>query len=138
MTDQLVPVNAQTAIDSYIPSSYSTISIDNAETRKTVLNAMNNALSLAEHDGPIEVVGVMCKPGTNRRQEPDGTVTVTPCTDSILVCSDGTAYFTKSEGIRRCLDAFQALGLFEDGEAVPMRVESRTVGSRTIKSLVLI
>lgn len=138
MTNELATSQETTLDLAYMPSQYSTISIDNAETRKTVLNAMNNAQSLAEHSGVLEVVGVMCKPGVNKRQEADGSVTSVPCTDSIIVCADGSAYFTKSEGIRRCLDSFQALGLFDDGEAIPMEVHARTVGNRTIKSLVLI
>lgn len=138
MTTQLANVDTQISLETYIPASYSTMTIDNTETRKVLANAMNNAESLAEHKGAIEVVGVMCKPGANRRQETDGTVTQVPCTDSILVCSDGTAYFTKSEGIRRCLDSFVALGLFDDGEPIKMEVRSKQFGNRTIKSLQLL
>lgn len=139
MNESIVPVDTVSAIESYTPSSYSTITVTDAATRKMVLNAMNDADSLAEHQGPIEAIGFMCKPGVNKQTQLDGTVTAVPCTDSIIVCTDGKAYFTKSEGIRRSLDSFQALGLFSDGEPVQLEVvEKKLGGNRTVKSLRLL
>ena len=126
----------------YTPSEYSTLSIKDAETRKTVLNAMNNAQSLndackADPERVFEVIGCFTQPGIRRaRKQGDADQ---PCTNTTIVCADGSAYFTQSEGIRRSMDLFSASGVFDDGDVVPMKVVTKEIpGGNTIKTVVLV
>lgn len=124
--------------DLYTPSSYSSIKATDAATKKLVVNAMNNAKSLAECEGEtINVIGVFTKPGIRRSREKNGVDV--PCTNTTLVCEDGTAYFSQSEGVRNAADNFMAAGLFDEGEIVPMKlVSSKLPNGNTRKTLVLV
>lgn len=126
------------ATDLYAPSNYSSIKPADAETRKLVVNAMNNAESLSDHEGEtLNVIGVFTKPGVRRARDKNGIDT--PCTNTTLVCADGTAYFSQSEGVRNAADNFMAAQLFEDGEIVPMKlVSSKLPNGNTRKTLVLV
>ena len=127
-----------TGTDLYTPSSYSSIQPTAAETRKLVGNAMNNAESLSDHEGEtLNVIGVFTKPGIRRARDKNGIDM--PCTNTTIVCSDGSAYFSQSEGVRNAADNFMAAGLFDDGEVVPMQlVSSKLPNGNTRKTLVLI
>ena len=133
---QLAPMDNCT--DLYTPSSYSSIQVTDAETKKLVVNAMNNAESLADHEGKtLNVVGVFTKPGIRRSRDKNGVDT--PCTNTTLVCEDGTAYFSQSEGVRNAADNFMAAGLFDEGGIVPMKlVSSKLPNGNTRKTLVLV
>lgn len=133
---QLAPMD--NCIDLYTPSNYSSIKPTDAATKKLVVNAMNNAESLADHEGEIlNVIGVFTKPGIRRAR--DKNVVDTPCTNTTLVCEDGTAYFSQSEGVRNAADNFMAAGLFEEGEIVPMKLVSSVLPNKnTRKTLVLV
>lgn len=133
---QLAPMDNCT--DLYTPSSYSSINATDIATKKSVVNAMNNAASLSEHEGEtLNVIGVFTKPGIRRSRDKNGVDS--PCTNTTLVCEDGTAYFTQSEGVRNAVDSFMAAGLFEEGEIVPMKlVSSKLPSGNTRKTLVLI
>lgn len=133
---QLAPMNNCT--DLYTPASYSTINATDTATRKLVVNAMNNAESLSDHEGEtLNVVGVFTKPGIRRARDKNGVDT--PCTNTTLVCEDGTAYFSQSEGVRNAADNFMAAGLFEEGEIVPMKlVSSKLPNGNTRKTIVLV
>ena len=135
-TTQLAPMDNCT--DLYTPSSYSTIKVTDTETKKLVVNAMNNAESLSDHEGEIlNVTGVFTKPGIRRARDKNGVDT--PCTNTTLVCEDGTAYFSQSEGVRNAADNFMAAGLFEEGEIVPMKlVATKLPNGNTRKTLVLV
>lgn len=124
--------------DLYTPSQYSSIKPSDMETRKLVVNAMNNAKSLSDHEGEtINVIGVFTKPGIRRARDKNGVDM--PCTNTTLVCEDGTAYFSQSEGVRNAADNFMAAGLFEEGEIVPMKlVSSKLPSGNTRKTLVLV
>lgn len=124
--------------DLYVPSQQSTIQISDSETRKLVVNAMNNADSLSKHEGEIlNVIGAFTKPGIRRAR--DKNAVDMPCTNTTLVCDDGTAYFSQSEGVRNAVDNFIAAGLFEDGEVIPMKLVSDTMpNGNTRKTLVLV
>lgn len=139
MTDnnQLAAID-NTANDLYTPSSYSSIQPTDSGTRKLVVNAMNNAESLSEHEGEtLEVIGVFTKPGIRRARDKNGVDT--PCTNTTIVCADGSAYFSQSEGVRNAADNFMAANLFESGEVVPMKlVSSKLPNGNTRKTLVLI
>lgn len=124
--------------DLYTPSSYSSIQASDKDTKKLVVNAMNNAESLSESEGEtLEVVGVFTKPGIRRARDKNGVDM--PCTNTTLVCADGTAYFSQSEGVRNAADNFMAAGLFDEGEIVPMKlVSSKLPNGNTRKTLVLV
>lgn len=133
---QLAPMDNGT--DLYTPSSYSSIKATDTETKKLVVNAMNNAESLSDHEGEIiNVIGVFTKPGIRRARDKNGVDT--PSTNTTLVCEDGTAYFSQSEGVRNAADNFMAAGLFDEGEIVPMKlVSSKLPNGNTRKTLVLV
>lgn len=135
-TNQLATVDSTT--DLYTPSSYSTIKAADAETRKLVVNAMNNAESLSDHEGEtLNAIGVFTKPGVRRARDKNGVDM--PCTDTTIVCADGSAYFSQSEGVRKAVDNFMAAQLFEDGEITPMKlVSSKLPNGNTRKTLVLV
>lgn len=122
----------------YQPSQYSTVEAHDAQTRKIVANAANNAVSLSTIGNTVfEAIGVMTKPGVRRSR--DKNVPDAPCTDCIILCADGKAYFTKSEGIRKSLDNLVGMRVFEGGEPVKMRVvESQLPSGNTLKTLELV
>lgn len=131
-------VKADNQIAEYIPSEYSTLDLASVD-KKIVANAATNAQSLSETfpNGEVfEALGFMMVPGVRRARRIDETDK--PCTDTTIILSDGSAVFTKSEGIRRALDKFAALGIF-DGEPVKMRVIERTIaGGNSLKTLELV
>lgn len=133
---QLAPMDNCT--DLYTPASYSSIKATDTATKKLVVNAMNNAESLADYEGKtLNVIGVFTKPGIRRARDKNGVDT--PCTSTTLVCEDGTAYFSQSEGVRNAVDNFMAAGLFDEGEIVPMKlVSSKLPNGNTRKTLVLV
>lgn len=135
-TTQLAPMDNCTGL--YTPASYSSIKATDIATKKLIVNAMNNAESLSDHEGEtLNVIGVFTKPGIRRARDKNGVDM--PCTNTTLVCEDGTAYFTQSEGVRNAADNFMAAGLFDEGEIVPMKLVSSTLPNRnTRKTLVLV
>lgn len=133
---QLAPMGNYTEL--YTPSSYSSIRATDTATKKLVVNAMNNAESLSDHEGEIlNVIGVFTKPGIRRTRDKNGVDTT--CTNTTLVCEDGTAYFSQSEGVRNAADNFMAAGLFDEGGIVPMKlVSNKLPNGNTRKTLVLV
>lgn len=133
---QLAPMDNCT--DLYTPASYSSIKATDTATKKLVVNAMNNAESLADHEGEtLNVIGVFTKPGIRRARDKNGVDA--PCTNTTLVCEDGTAYFSQSEGVRDAADNFMAAGLFDEGEIVPMKLVSNKLPNGNVrKTLVLV
>lgn len=125
--------------DLYTPASYSSFKATDIPTKKLVVNAMNNAESLSDHEGEIlNVIGVFTKPGIRRARDKNGVDA--PCTNTTLICEDGTAYFSQSEGVRNAADNFMAAGLFDDeDEIVSMKlVSSKLPNGNTRKTLVLV
>lgn len=140
------PVNAIVSVpDSngevcYQASNYSTIKVTKG-TVKTVANAVNNAKSLnaAMEQGTsvFNVIGVITAPGVRKTRDANGFDV--PCTNTTLVCEDGNAYFTQSEGIRKSADTLCKLGVFDAGEAVALAIDvTKTNNGNTIKSLRMI
>lgn len=134
--NQLATLDTDTNL--YTPSSYSSIQPTDSETRKLVVNAMNNAESLSEHEGEtLDVIGVFTKPGVRRSREKNGIDM--PCTNTTIVCADGKAYFSQSEGVRNAADNFMAAQLFDSDEVVQMKlVSSKLPNGNTRKTLVLV
>ena len=121
----------------YQPGNASTLQVVDHATRKLVVNAANNADSLAKQgDRVLNVLGIILKPGIMRSRDRD--IPDRPCTDTTLICEDGTAYMSQSEGIRKAAELLISSGVFDDGETVPMHVASRQLDNgNTIKTLVL-
>lgn len=124
----------------YRASNYSTIK-PTKETIKIIANAVNSARSLnaAMEDGVdvFNVIGIMTAPGVRKSRDANGVDT--PCTNTVLVCEDGNAYFTQSEGIRKSADLLCKLGVFDSGEAIALSVdEAKSRCGNTIKSLRMI
>lgn len=124
----------------YQASNYSTIK-PTKETIKIIANAANSAKSLnaAMEDGVdvFNVIGIMTAPGVRKSRDANGVDT--PCTNTMLVCEDGNAYFTQSEGIRKSADLLYKLGVFDSGEAIALSVDvTKTRSGNTIKSLRMI
>lgn len=130
----------------YQASCYSTIK-PTKDTIKIIANAVNSAASLnaaleandEAENGPkvFNVIGVITEPGIRKSRDANGVDV--PCTNTTLVCKDGNAYFTQSEGIRKSADTLCKLGVFESGEAVALSVDStKTANGNTIKSLRMI
>lgn len=125
----------------YQASNYSTIKPGTKEAVKIIANAVNSAKSLnaAIEDGidVFSVIGIMTEPGVRKSRDANGVDM--PCTNTTLVCEDGNAYFTQSEGIRKSADTLYKLGVFEYGEAVALSVDViKTGNGNTIKSLRMI
>lgn len=131
----------------YQASNYSTIKPGTKEAVKIIANAANSARSLnaaieahdEDENGPkvFNVIGIITEPGVRKSRDANGVDT--PCTNTTLVCEDGNAYFTQSEGIRKSADTLYKLGVFEYGEAVALSVDVvKTWSGNTIKSLRMI
>lgn len=137
MSDTAITTVNNASLASYEPSNYTTFDLSTVD-KKIVANAATNAGSLAEACGsePFEALGFMMVPGIRRARRIDESDK--PCTDTTIILEDGSAVFTKSEGIRRALDKFAALGIF-DGSPVKMRVVEKTIaGGNTMKTLELV
>ena len=140
------PANAIVCMDAangevvYQASNYSTIK-PTKETIKIIANAANSARSLnAAMEAGVDVfnvIGVMTAPGVRKAREANHADT--PCTNTVLVCEDGNAYFTQSEGIRKSVDLLYNLGVFDSGEAIALSVDvTESRSGNTIKSLRMI
>lgn len=134
MDTQLATLNN----DLYTPSQYSTLNATTVEAKKIAANAANSARSLAQVEGQVlNVVGIITRPGV-RRSRAQG-VPDSPCTNTYLVCEDGTAYFSQSEGVRRSADTFMQMGLFDDGEVISMKlIANKMSNGNTFKTLELV
>jgi len=124
----------------YQASNYSTIEVTK-DTVKTVANAVNNAKSLnaaiEQGTSVFNVIGVITVPGVRKTRDANGVYT--PCTNTTLVCEDGNAYFSQSEGIRKSVDTLCRLGVFDSGEAVALAIDAtKTNNGNIIKSLRMI
>ena len=129
----------------YQASNYSTIKptketikiIANAVTSAKSLNAAIEAIEAEGKEAVFNVIGVMTEPGIRKAR--DAKSVDSPCTNTTLICEDGNAYFTQSEGIRKNVDALCKLGVFKSGKAVAFTVDvTKTGNGNTIKTLRMI
>lgn len=114
------------------PDFISTVDADTYEGKIKVVSALNGADSLEElGDKTIVVSDILETQGVRSRT---GEV----CTNTYLIDSDGHAYFTQSDGIKKSVDfilmAFNGK-LPEDG--IPCQVKSQKLNNgNTLKTLV--
>ena len=139
MSEELAMYEPANAGNSY--NYICTIDTASEDGQISVYNALSNARALSEYmDTPIDIVDVLQEPGIRRSRQvgvPDS-----PCVNTYLVAADGTAYFTQSDGVARCVA--RLLTIFKGGfrstskGCVRAKCVSETLrNGNTIKSLVL-
>lgn len=113
------------------------ISGDSYEDRAKIVNARNAADSLDKtySNGDVfEFIGVIISDGINEKTE-------TPCKDTFLIQRDGSALFSKSDGIYRAVKSIIEDEIFatylNDGIWVKL-LEIKTNGGNTMKSLMVV
>lgn len=104
--------------------------------KAALFNSMNNAESLNDHEGDLEIIGLTQRDGVQRNAV---TGVVESCTDTTFFGADGKGYFTKSEGIarsaRNLLSAFGMPGEWPDGKLTIRVVTVKLDGKRTLKNI---
>lgn len=118
-----------------------TIDMNSEDGQIAVYNALSNARALSEYmDVPLDIVDVLQEPGVRKSRQVG--VNDAPCVNTYIVTADGTAYFTQSDGIARCIG--RLLTIFKHGfratskGCVRAKCVSETLrNGNTIKSLVL-
>ena len=134
-TDQLAPMD--TCTDLYTPSSYSSIQATDIETKKLVVNAMNNAESLADYEGKtLNVIGVFTKPGIRRARAEQRRYRDTKATLDREVSLDFTApqrgHVTTSGAVRPVWRTIPAISSAAAAIGASMAVVSAS-SSRSLK-----
>lgn len=119
-----------------------TVELD-AVGKKTVANAINNAVSLADFEGvEIKVCNVLTMPGVRKSRQKDMPDTM--CQNTYLVDVDGNAYFSQSDGVARSINGIMAIYTdfprdTENGEYAAMALVSKTLANgNTIKTIKLV
>lgn len=116
-----------------------TIDSTNFEGQKTVLNAINNAVSLKDIKGSIDVCDCITMAG--KRKGRNGA-SDSDCQNTYLITPDGTAYFTQSDGIARSVRAIAKLipdfGKSTDKGFITLAVYTKPLDNgNTVKTLVM-
>ena len=100
-------------------------------SRRALYNAINNAKSLNANDvWPIEVCNIVIVAGTRAVSGED-------CENVYLICENGDAYFSQSNGIAKSAKQLAELFDFGDGTSIPVEVsvQQNSRSGNTIKSL---
>ncbi len=108
-----------------------TFKSDDIDSRKKLFNALNNAASLSANDSwPIMVTAIVIVPGVR-------AVSKDECENVYLICEDGTAYFSQSNGIAKSAKDLAAIFEFDGKMALPLHVttQQNARNGNTIKSL---
>ena len=129
-----------TTNDFDIPRGYiCTLDITSLTGKLTLANALNGAVSMRDKtDEVMHVTDIVTTQGARAR-------TGEACTNSYLICEDGTVYFSQSDGIARSLKVIVAL--FTDPEThefmnpvaagVGLQVKEQTLtNGNTLKTIV--
>ena len=113
MTEAIATVNnngnsISTGIDFNIPRGFiNTVDMTTAEGRNTVVKAINDAVSLNDFVGmEIKVKDIITMPGVRKGRNGASDM---PCQNTILIDTDGVAYFTQSDGIARGIQTYGAI-----------------------------
>ena len=100
-------------------------------SRKALFNALNNAKSLNANDSwPINVVNIVIVAGTRAVSGDD-------CENVYLICEDGEAFFSQSNGIAKSAKELAAIFDFDGVTPIPVvvSVQQNARSGNTIKSL---
>ena len=132
-----VDVNAISNVSNDYIMTMNTATVDG---KITILNALNDAVSLKDtKDKVIKVVDCITMPGIRKGRNGMSDM---PCVNTYLVDDKGTAHFTQSDGIARSVKQiamlFPTFRLDEKRQFIPIRVVERELqNGNTIKNLVV-
>lgn len=135
-----VDANVNAAANTVSPVIFKTWKDDNSiDSAVKMANAMNNPDTLANVTDVIAVTDIVCTKGTRKGRNgmPD-----TPCVNTTLLCKDGTALFSQSDGIARSASVIATLfpdcGRSRGLDFLPVRVvETKMNNGNTLKKLVI-
>ena len=101
------------------------------------INAINNAVSLKDYsEVPLTLTGIITTPGSRKGRSglPD-----VPCQNTYLICEDGRAYFSQSDGIARSANMIARFfaDVLADGVAVKV-AETKLDNGNTLKTIEVI
>lgn len=102
-------------------------------------NAINSAVSLNDHVGEVlYIVDVITMPGVRKGRNGQAD---TPCQNTYLIDTDGTTYFSQSDGVKRSINTM--LSIFKKCDAgkgyLPLACRSDVLpNGNTIKTLVIV
>ena len=135
MTQELA--TAQTTVDNDADHYNNTLALDTIEGKKATVNAINNAVSLKDYsEVPLTLTGIITTPGSRKGRSglPD-----VPCQNTYLICADGKAYFSQSDGIARSANMIARFfaDVLADGVAVKV-AETKLDNGNTLKSIEVI
>lgn len=103
MTTELATTK-QTNNDFAISNGYiCTPDVSTIDGKVMLGNALNGAISMSNKiDEPLMVTDIVTTPGVRSR-------TGEECTNTYLICDDGTVYFSQSDGIARSIKYLKAI-----------------------------
>ena len=87
-----------------IPEGYiCTLDIDSIDGKVKLASALNGAVSMSDLvDVPLRVENIVTTQGTRTRTDE-------LCTNTYLICDDGSVYFSQSDGVARSIKILTAL-----------------------------
>lgn len=115
-----------------------TVDASTDEGKIDIANALNDALSLADHEGVvINCVDCIIMPGERRNYADNSKV---PCEDVYLIDNEGQAYFSQSSGVAKSahflVSLYPDFGKSRECGYLPIVLTSRDLpDGRTIKKL---
>lgn len=135
MTQEIA--TTQTTADNATEQYINTLALDTIEGKKATVNAINNAVSLKDYsEVPLTLTGIITTPGSRKGRSglPD-----VPCQNTYLICDDGKAYFSQSDGIARSANMIARFfaDVLADGVAVKV-AETKLDNGNTLKSIEVI
>lgn len=137
MSTEIMPMSSNEINSNII---FSTITAQGIDAAITIANAVNNPDSLNDVNDVIAVVDILCTHGVRkgRNNLPD-----TPCVNTTLICKDGTALFSQSDGVARSASTIVTLfpdcGRSQGMEYLPLRVNEKMLNNgNTLKVLEIV
>lgn len=123
------------------PVIFKTWQDDNSvDSAVKMANAMNNPSTLSEVTDTIAVTDIVCTKGTRKGRN---GMSDTPCINTTLLCADGSALFSQSDGVARSASViatiFPDCGRSRGLDYIPIRVvEKKMANGNTIKTLEIV
>ena len=137
MSTEIMPMSSNENNSSII---FSTITAQGIDAAITIANAVNNPDSLNDVNDVIAVVDILCTHGVRkgRNNLPD-----VPCVNTTLICKDGTALFSQSDGVARSASTIVTLfpdcGRSQGMEYLPLKVNEKLLkNGNTLKVLEIV
>lgn len=138
--NELMTTEQNATVNATSPVIFKTWKDDNSiDSAVKMANAMNNPSTLADVVDVIAVTDIVCTKGTRKGRNgmPD-----MPCINTTLLCADGSALFSQSDGVARSASVIATLfpdcGRSRGLDYLPIRVvESKMSNGNTLKKLVI-